>query len=90
MWVTAGLVLTACNATGGRAVGEAETPRVDAKFGDAVRSARLAQTIDPQAASKSSAVHSLDSRSAKASHEAYVDSNKARAVIPVAVTGTGQ
>jgi hypothetical protein len=81
------LGLAACGATGGRSVGDPETPIVDAKFGDAVRSARLAQTIDPQAAAKSSAIHALDPRSAKVVHEAYVESNKARAAIPVVVSG---
>jgi hypothetical protein len=79
-----------CVSTGGRSVGDPETPVIDAKFGDAVRSARLAQTIDPQAASKTSTTHALDARSGKAAHEAYVESNKTRAVIPVVVSGTGQ
>lgn len=82
--------LVACGTPSGRTVGDPETPIVDAKFGDAVRNARLAQTIDPQAAAKSSAIHALDARSAKVAHEAYVESNKVRAVIPVVVSGTGQ
>jgi hypothetical protein len=63
-------LLTGCGITSGfKPMFTGETPQLDAKFGDAVRSARAAQTIDPEAGTKNagkqptmdaeSAVHSV-------------------------------
>lgn len=52
------------------------TPHYDARFGDAVRSARLAMTIDPTAGAKGDAAAGLDGRAAKEAAKRYQDSFK--------------
>jgi uncharacterized protein YceK len=52
------------------------TPRFDAKFGEAVRGALLAQTLHPQAAANPDLVQGLDGRSAVNALERYQDSFK--------------
>jgi type IV pilus biogenesis protein CpaD/CtpE len=51
--------------------GKTITPELDSKFGDAVRAARAAQTVDPNAANKTSLTHSLDTHTAKTVVDAY-------------------
>ncbi len=53
------------------------TPRFDAKFGEAVRGALLAQTLNPQAAVNPDMAQGLDGRSAVNAQERYQDSFKA-------------
>lgn len=52
------------------------TPRYDARFGDAVRAARLAMTIDPAAGAKGDAAAGLDGPAAKEVAKRYRDSFK--------------
>jgi hypothetical protein len=53
------------------------SPRYDAKFGDAVRAARLAQTLNPDAADNPDAALGLDGSAAGNALERYQDSFKA-------------
>lgn len=53
------------------------TPELDAKFGDAVRAARKAQTLNPDAAISKDPVLGLDGKSAVNAMERYQDSFKA-------------
>jgi hypothetical protein len=57
--------------------GCAVSPDYDAKFGDAVRTARLAQTLHPGAAANRDEALGLDGRSAGSALERYQDSFKA-------------
>jgi hypothetical protein len=52
------------------------TPQYDARFGDAVRAARLAMTIDPNAGAKGDEARGLDGRAAKEAAKRYQDSFK--------------
>lgn len=56
--------------------GATTTPELDAKFGDAVRAARAAMTLDPAAASKNPAVHSVDAKTAKEQVNALREQSK--------------
>lgn len=56
--------------------GCSSSPRYDARFGDAVRQARLAQTIDPQAGRNPDPVAGLDGKSALEAQKRYHDSFK--------------
>lgn len=56
--------------------GCASAPRYDARFGDAVRQARLAMTIDPQAGSKADAAAGIDGQAAQSAMVRYQDSFK--------------
>ena len=53
------------------------TPNYDAKFGDAVRAARLAQTLNPTGVANSDPVLGLDGKAAVHALERYQDSFKA-------------
>ena len=53
------------------------TPHYDAKFGDAVRAARLAQTLNPTGVANSDPVLGLDGKAAVHALERYQDSFKA-------------
>lgn len=53
------------------------TPNFDARFGDAVRQARLAQTIDPNAGAKHGQALGIDATSAMEAQKRYHDSFKA-------------
>ena len=53
------------------------TPNYDAKFGDAVRSARQAQTLNPGAKPDTDPVMGLDAQAAVRAQERYQDSFKA-------------
>jgi hypothetical protein len=58
--------------------GCAATPQYDAKFGEAVRTARLQQTINPNAGkAEAPAPSGLDGKAAQESIERYHDSFKA-------------
>jgi hypothetical protein len=61
--------------------GATETPRLDAKFGDSVRSAKAAMIINPNAAQGANAAHALDGNSANSSTEAYQKSFAVRPVV---------
>jgi len=52
------------------------TPHYDARFGQAVRAARMAMTIDPAAGRKGDAANGLDGRAAKEALKRYQDSFK--------------
>ena len=52
------------------------TPQYDMRFGDAVRDARLAMTIDPDAGRRSDEVKGIDGRAAQESVKRYQDSFK--------------
>jgi hypothetical protein len=54
----------------------AETPHYDARFGEAVREARLAMTIDPNAGARPDEVKGIDGRSGKEALKRYQDSFK--------------
>ena len=56
--------------------GCASAPRYDARFGDAVRQARLAMTVDPQAGSRPDPVAGIDGRAAHDAMVRYQDSFK--------------
>jgi hypothetical protein len=49
----------------------APTPQFDARFGDAVRSARAQQVVNPGAAANTDPVRGLDGQSARAALERY-------------------
>jgi hypothetical protein len=53
------------------------TPQYDARFGEAVRAARLAQTLNPQASADRQGAQTLDGRSAVNALERYQESFKA-------------
>ena len=53
------------------------TPNYDARFGDAVRQARAAMTIDPRRAANPDPVAGLDGQAARTAFERYQDSFKA-------------
>lgn len=53
------------------------TPNYDAKFGDAVREARLKMTINPEAGLKEDPVAGMDGKSAKEAVTRYQNSFKA-------------
>jgi hypothetical protein len=59
--------LTGCGST---------TPELDAKFGDAVRAAREAQTLNPAASANKDPVLGLDGKAAVHAQERYQDSFK--------------
>lgn len=59
------LTVTAC------AQSPAHTPRLDAKFGEAVRQARARQTIDPEASKNTDPVSGIDGVAAQNSIEEY-------------------
>ena len=52
------------------------TPELDAKFGDAVRAAREAQTLNPGASANKDPVLGLDGKAAVQAQERYEDSFK--------------
>jgi hypothetical protein len=52
------------------------TPELDARFGDAVRSARTAQTINPNASANRNPVMGLDGKSAARAIDNYQSSFK--------------
>lgn len=52
------------------------TPQYDMRFGEAVRTARLAMTIDPNAAARGDAAGGLDGRAAREAIKRYQDSFK--------------
>lgn len=52
------------------------TPNYDAKFGDAVRSARQAQTLNPGAKADTDPVMGLDAQAAVKAQERYQESFK--------------
>jgi hypothetical protein len=58
------------------AAGCAQTPHYDVRFGEAVRQARLAMTIDPNAGAKADAVKGIDGRAGKEAVKRYQDSFK--------------
>ena len=49
----------------------AETPHYDARFGEALRDARLAMTIDPNAGAKADEVKGIDGRAGKEAVKRY-------------------
>lgn len=53
------------------------TPHYDARFGDAVRQARLAQTIDPNAGARHGQALGIDGAAAAEAQKRYHDSFKA-------------
>lgn len=56
--------------------GCSSSPAYDARFGDAVRQARLAQTINPQAGSNPDQVAGIDTQAALEAQKRYHDSFK--------------
>ena len=52
------------------------TPHYDARFGEALREARLAMTIDPKAGLRGDEAKGIDGRAAKESVKRYQDSFK--------------
>lgn len=56
--------------------GCASAPHYDARFGDAVRQARLAMTIDPQAGGKPDPAAGIDGQAAQDAMARYQDSFK--------------
>lgn len=52
------------------------TPHYDMRFGDAVREANLAMTIDPDAGRRADEVRGIDGRAAQESAKRYQDSFK--------------
>ena len=66
-------IALACLVTGCAGV----SPQYDAKFGDAVRAARLAQTLHPDAPANPDAALGIDGNSAGNALERYQDSFKA-------------
>jgi type IV pilus biogenesis protein CpaD/CtpE len=64
------VLLNGCAMTQGYP-GRTVTPELDSKFGDAVRAAKAAQTVDPNAANKTSLTHSLDPQTAKTVVDTY-------------------
>lgn len=67
--ILAGLLLAGCTST--------TTPRLDARFGDAVRQARALQTINPDAPANPDPVTGIDGESARHAIDRYQDSFKA-------------
>jgi hypothetical protein len=61
-----GAMFTGCNWTSSfKPMFTGETPQLDAKFGDAVRAARAAQTLDPQASARNAGqLPTMDAESA--------------------------
>lgn len=53
------------------------TPNYDARFGDAVRQARLAMAINPNASANPDQVTGIDGQAAKEAMTRYLDSFKA-------------
>lgn len=66
------------------------TPELDAKFGDAVRAAREAQTLNPTASASQQPLPGLDGRSAVNAIDRYQDSFKAPPSTFTPNTGGGQ
>lgn len=62
-------VLSGCAAT--------STPNYDARFGDAVRQARIAMTINPRAAANPDPVAGIDGKAAHEAFQRYQESFKA-------------
>ena len=58
------------------ATGCAGTPHYDVRFGEALRDARLAMTIDPNAGAKADEVKGIDGRAGKEAVKRYHDSFK--------------
>jgi hypothetical protein len=58
------------------AAGCAQTPHYDVRFGEAVRQARLAMTIDPNAGARPDVVKGIDGRAGKEAIKRYQDSFK--------------
>ncbi len=54
----------------------ADTPRLDARFGEAVRAARAQQTVDPEASRNADPVSGIDGVAAKQAMDRYRDSFK--------------
>lgn len=65
--LAASLTLAGCAST---------TPNLDARFGDAVRQARVAQTLHPEASNNPDPVSGLDGRAARSAMERYHESFK--------------
>jgi hypothetical protein len=57
--------------------GCSSSPAYDSRFGDAVRAARLAQTLDPQAGNKPDQVAGIDTQAALEAQKQYQQSFKA-------------
>jgi hypothetical protein len=53
------------------------TPQLDSRFGDAVRAAKLQQTLNPDAGRQVSAVDGIEGTPARETMERYQDSFKA-------------
>lgn len=71
------LVTLFCAALGSNLAGCASTtPEYDARFGDAVRSTRLAQTLNPQAGENNEPVNGLDGKATREAVVRYYDSFK--------------
>jgi hypothetical protein len=66
----------ACAAALAAGCANSPTPSYDARFGEAVRGARLAMTIDPEAGAKGDEARGLDGRAAKEAVKRYQDSFK--------------
>jgi hypothetical protein len=64
--LAAALLATAC----------AGTPNYDARYGEALREARLAMTIDPNAGARPDEVKGIDGRAGKEAIKLYHDSFK--------------
>lgn len=58
------------------AAGCAETPRYEAHYGEALREARMAMTIDPNAGARPDDIKGIDGRSGKEAIKRYQDSFK--------------
>ena len=58
------------------AAGCAETPHYDVRFGEAVRDARVAMTIDPDAGAKADEAMGIDGRAGKEAVKRYQNSFK--------------
>jgi hypothetical protein len=68
----------------------AKTPHYDERFGDAVRDARLAQTLNPEADKNRDPVLGLDGRAAREAYTNYQESFKEPpAAVDVSVGSTG-
>ena len=65
--VAATVLLTACSST---------TPVLDAEFGKAVRQARMAQTLNPNASANRDPVLGIDGQAGAAAQDRYQDSFK--------------
>jgi hypothetical protein len=70
------LAMLAGCATGTVGSATGDTPGYDARFGDAVRQARSAMTIDPQAGTVPDPVAGMDGQAARAAIARYQDSFK--------------